>query len=730
MTERSFVREVLKLRAGAGDTFTGEGILAITKALLQSGVSYVGGYQGSPISHLMDVLNEAQDILGELGVHFEASGSEATAAAMLSASINYPMRGAVTWKSTVGTNVAADALSNLASSGVTGGVLVIVGEDYGEGSSIMQERSYAFAMKAQMWLLDPRPNLTSIVAMIEKGFELSEASNTPIFYMMRIRGCHVTGEFEARDNVAPELSRLNKVTPTRQPEKIILPPNVYEQEQAKITARWPAAVEFIKDHALNEFFDGKFSQIGIITCGGSYNTVIRALERQGLSDCYGNSDIPIYVMNVAYPLIPDELIGFCADKQQVLLFEEGQPAYIEQGIDSVLRKADISTHLSGKEFLPTAGELTGHATLTGLTQFLEAALQADKVPGLTLKLTSEQVRKLSFFIDKVDREALSKNVPPRPSGLCTGCPERPLFSAIAQVQKDLGPFHISSDIGCHSFATLEPFNLGNTIMGYGLSLASSSAIRTALPHKSISIMGDGGFWHNGLTSGVASAVFNKHDGLLIIVNNGYAAATGGQAIPSLVEPNRLIATTMDTKRANRSDPQSIERACRGAGVQWIRTLSTYGIIEMKSALIEALTSDKPGLKVIVAEGECMLNRQRRIKPLMAQSITSGRRTVKARFVVDADTCTGDHACIRLSGCPSLTIKPNPDPLRPDPVTYIDNSCVGCGVCGENVHSAVLCPSFARVELIYNPSAWDRFKARTRGKVIGWLQSKESPAAVL
>ena len=315
MAERSFVEEVKKLRAGEGDVFKGEGILAITKALLQSGVSYVGGYQGSPISHLMDVLNDAQDILGELGVHFEASGSEATAAAMLSASINYPLRGAVTWKSTVGTNVASDALSNLASAGVTGGAMVIVGEDYGEGSSIMQERSYAFAMKAQMWLLDPRPNLTSIVDMVEKGFELSEASNTPIFYMMRIRGCHVTGEFEARANAAPAFSNKTPVVPFREPEKIILPPFVYAQEREKIAQRLPAAVDFIKTQRLNEVFPGRYEQLGIITCGGSYNTVIRALERQGLADVYGTSEIPIYCLNVAYPLIPDELVEFCVGKQ-------------------------------------------------------------------------------------------------------------------------------------------------------------------------------------------------------------------------------------------------------------------------------------------------------------------------------------------------------------------------------------------------------------------------------
>jgi indolepyruvate ferredoxin oxidoreductase alpha subunit len=163
MTERSFRQEVEKLRIGAGEEFAGEGILAITKALLQSGVAYVGGYQGSPISHLMDVLSDAEDILEELGVHFEASANEAAAAAMAAASVNYPLRGAVTFKSTVGTNVASDALANLASGGVTGGVVIIVGEDYGEGSSIMQERTHAFAMKSQMWLLDPRPAGVRIV---------------------------------------------------------------------------------------------------------------------------------------------------------------------------------------------------------------------------------------------------------------------------------------------------------------------------------------------------------------------------------------------------------------------------------------------------------------------------------------------------------------------------------------------------------------------------------------
>src|SRR5215207_5631918 len=251
MAERSFAKEVQQLRIGAGEEFRGEGILAVTKALLECGVAYVGGYQGAPISHLMDVLADAQDILGELGVHFEASASEATAAATLAASIHYPIRGAVTFKSTVGTNVASDALANLASGGVKGGALIIVGEDYGEGSSIMQERSHAYAMKSQIWLLDPRPDLESIVRAVETGFELSEASNTPVMLEVRIRACHVRGSFRTKANVRPGFTLKDALEkPVRDTSRIALPPMTYAHEKEKIEGRWPAAVRFIAEHKL------------------------------------------------------------------------------------------------------------------------------------------------------------------------------------------------------------------------------------------------------------------------------------------------------------------------------------------------------------------------------------------------------------------------------------------------------------------------------------------------
>src|ERR1700722_150085 len=293
MAERFFHKEVQKLYLGEGQEFRGEGILAVTKALLQSGVSYVAGYQGAPISHLMDVLTDANSILEELGVHFEHSASEATAAATLAASVNYPLRGAITFKSTVGTNVASDALANLASGGVMGGALIIVGEDYGEGSSIMQERSHAFAMKSQMWLLDPRPNLPSIVNAVEQGFALSEATNTPVMLELRIRACHVHGSFIAKDNIRPKFTLKDAMeNPVRDVSRIVLPPASFLHEREKIEKRWPAAQKFIQEQALNEWFSPEAQDIGIILQGGMYNSTIRALELLGLADIFGESKVP------------------------------------------------------------------------------------------------------------------------------------------------------------------------------------------------------------------------------------------------------------------------------------------------------------------------------------------------------------------------------------------------------------------------------------------------------
>ena len=490
-----------------------------------------------------------------------------------------------------------------------------------------------------------------------------------------------------------------------------------------------------------------------------YNTALRALELLGLADVFGESRIPLYVLNVTYPLIDAEFVRFCAGKRAILIVEEGQPEFIEQAVNTILRRADIQTRIEGKSMLPMAGEYTGGVMRDGIRKFF-ATYRPDLLEHDAGSENSERsVAKAAVGSPppcgeglgvgvRVERPSRSTTTPlptpppqggreqtesgagasrlakakqtiagkvhGRPPSFCTGCPERPIFAAMKLVERELGAHHVSCDIGCHLFSVLPPFNVGNSTMGYGLGGAGAAAFSAPTAGKrAIALVGDGGFWHNGLASSVGNAVFNKSDSVLIVVDNGYSAATGGQDVLSSAADNLL-----------RSTRNPIEKAVRGVGVNWVRTLTrTYDVARMRDTLKEALTTAAKGPKVIIAQSECMLNKQRRERPLMRKKMEGGERVVRERFGVDPDTCTGDHSCIRLSGCPSLTLAPNPDPLRRAPITKVINSCVGCGLCGEIAHAAVLCPSFYRAAVISNPTRWDEFKNNLRTRIIHWLQHR-------
>jgi indolepyruvate ferredoxin oxidoreductase alpha subunit len=382
--------------------------------------------------------------------------------------------------------------------------------------------------------------------------------------------------------------------------------------------------------------------------------------------------------------VPDEIASFAAGKKAIFVLEEGQPEFIEQEIAMHLRRADLQTKLHGKDFLHMAGDYTTELMVQGLTRFLkEHAPHLDTASGSSwMKKNSETKQKAMELLGVM---------PQRPPTFCVGCPERPVFSAMKLVAQDIGRPHVSMDVGCHAFASFEPFSQGNTLLGYGMSLASAAGVTPMSARRPVAVMGDGGFWHNGLLSGVASNLMNKGDGVLIIMKNGYASATGTQELLS----------------SPKNSEHSIEDTLSGIGVKWLRTIDNYDVGAMTKSYKEAMTTEEKGLKVIVAEGECQLERQRRLRPVVAKDLSEGKRTVRVKYGVDEDTCTGDHSCIRLSGCPTLTVKDNPDPLRRDPVATVIDGCVGCGLCGENAHAAVLCPSFYRAEVVQNPNLLDR-----------------------
>ena len=460
-----------------------------------------------------------------------------------------------------------------------------------------------------------------------------------------------------------------------------------------------------------KFFDGEIKEIGLIVQGGLYNNLISALEEMDMSDNLGNTKISIYVLNIVHPLIPEEVISYAKKFKALLVIEEGQPQYIEQELGLLFHKEQIKVNLAGKDVLPMAGEYTSEVIHKGVFNFIKKYIpDFSNFSNLDYNTEIDQLR------EKVS-SSLGEVVPPRPPGFCTGCPERPFFSALKMIEKDTGKIHISTDIGCHSFATFPPFSFGQSILGYGMSLAASAGVQSFSSKRPIAIMGDGGFWHNGLLSGVASRLLNNSDGILVILQNGYTSATGTQDLISTPESkNRKIAASSSST----STDKTIEKALEGLGVKWLKTVHTYEVGAVKKVLNEAIESSFNGLKVIIAEGECQLERQRRLKPIKNNAIKLKKRFVRVRYGVDEDTCTGDHSCIRLSGCPTLTVKPANDPLKLDPVAHVTDGCVGCGLCGENAIEATLCPSFYKAKIINNPNIRERSIAWVRNKVIGLL----------
>jgi indolepyruvate ferredoxin oxidoreductase, alpha subunit len=623
---------------------------------------------------------------------------------------------------------------NLSSPGVKGGVLIVVGEDYGEGASVIQERTHAYAMKSTMCLLDPRPHLPTMVNMVEHGFAMSEASNMPCIMELRIRACHVRGSFTAKTNLSPKVStKALMAAPARfDYSKLAHPPVTFPQEKLKFIERVPAARQYIVEHGLNEVFTAQrfsaLNKLGLIVQGGVYNALMRALMQLGLADAQGHSPINLLVLNVTYPLVPEQILDFCNQQQSVLLIEEGQPEYIEHEIATQLRRQESPCKLHGKDIVPMAGEMSvevlARSVLTWIENYPELLEQVDREQAQQLSTGQEWLARNNKRRDSLKGDPVMSHLPPRPPSFCVGCPERPVFSALQLAQQDVGKVHIAADIGCHALGTFEPFNTGHSILGYGMSLASRAGVSPMMQRRSVALMGDGGFWHNGLLTGVQSALFNREDAVLIIFKNGYTSATGTQDIISTPE-NDAKYNAADKAQSLAHTDQTIENTLNGLGVKWMRTVHTYRVSQMRKTISEALTTEFNGLKVIIAEGECQLERQRRIKAWIDELLKKGQRVERVRYGVDSEVCNGDHACIRLSGCSTLTLVDNPDPFKLDPIAKVIDGCVGCGLCGENAHAATLCPSFYRAEIVKNPRFGERLMHRIRSALAPILQTKHS-----
>lgn len=704
---RNYSKEDLaQLHLGKGNELHGDGSLIVLKALLESGVAYLGGYPGAPTSSLYDAIADAyHDVLEPMGVYFEGSGNEAAAAALLSLSVHYPVRGAVNWK-VVGSNVAADALAHVSAAGVYGGALILVGEDYGCNSTTVAEKTLPYAQKSTCAVVDPKGDPETMVRMIREGFRLSEVSHMPVFYLFRTRTGNLKGSVACDDNQEPPISMKNRITkPEVQLDRTTLPPYVFDHEREKFTERIPAARDYIVKKSLNEWMPGDGRGIGIIAHGMLYNTAVRALHSLGEAGLSGKTWIDILCLNVIYPLVPREVVDFLRDKRDVLIIEEGMPNLLEQEIRAIAQEHRLSVRLYGKDLLPMPGEYTPSVLIRGLGEFLTRTVYATN--GQKSRIEG-RVEGLARHLDQA-RRAFALPVSVRNPIFCTGCPERPVFSALKIMEKAYDRPHYAQDTGCYAMGTMPPFDsITASYTGMGTGLAAAGALSKLSEKPVVSFMGDGTFWHSGLTTSIANAVYNKQESVLVIFQNFWTSMTGQQENPA----------TGHNIRGEPNADMSILGVLKGMGVKWIRQTNPYNLKDSMKAFREAMGAKGKGLRVIVSRAECMLEKQRTLRPEKKAALAAGATVEDVKLGVDDEVCTGDHSCMRYNGCPSLTVKPGPNPLRDDPIATIVNSCVGCGLCGEVAHAAVLCPSFYEARVFSNPTAWQRARFMMSRALIG------------
>jgi indolepyruvate ferredoxin oxidoreductase, alpha subunit len=707
---KNFSKEVLaQLRYGEGQTLTGDAALIVLKALLESGVSYLGGYPGAPTSGLYDAISDSYDeILAPMGIHFEGSTNEAAAAALLQASVNNKVRGCVNWK-VVGNNVAADALAHIAHPGLTGGAMAIVGEDYGLNSTSIAEKTLPYCHKSGMICVDPRGDAGTMAHLIRQSFELSEFSGTIVMYLLRTRTGNLKGTIACQDNKISEINTHNPLKKANNVRtQIAIPPYSAAQERRKFQERLPAARQFIRENKLNEVFAGtpEMSRVGIITHGMLYNTTVRSLEVLGEASVTGECNFPIMCLNVIHPLVPDEIVEFVRDKDQVLIIEEGMPNDLEIQIRAIVQSEGLH-HLKiyGKDVLPEAGEYTPLVLVQHLSKWL-----TDKVYANANIYAAEAATEIMAQVGK-SGAFLSEPLPDRLPLFCTGCPERPIFTALKIAEKEHNAVpHYAGDIGCYIMGAYAPFSQVDTCTGMGTGLASAGALSKFTEQNTVAFLGDGTFWHSGLTTSVSNAVFNDQAATMVVFENGWTSMTGQQENPNNEE----------NARHQPFSKMDIGQALKAAGVKKVVEVNPYHVGEVVKEFDKAFVKGKKELTVIRSVGECQLEKGRREKVEKKEALAKGKTVTDSRFGIDDNLCTGDHSCIRLNGCPSLTVKDNPNPIREEPIATINRSCVGCGLCGELAHAAVLCPSFYEATVVTNPSRLTRWKDKFSRSMIKFV----------
>ena len=730
----------------ASGTHVYTGCELLVKGALESGVSLLTGYPGSPIAEVFDIIEHNAELLKTNGIVAQLANNEALSIARLNGSQMADVR-AITFMKSVGFHVASDALaiSNLA--GTTGGAVVVVGDDTWSHSTQVPADSRFLARHVQTPLIEPG-TFQELKDWINCAFQISAASNLYVCYLTTENQASGGGDVELHPNIYPEISNLKQINLDTQlinaDKRVILPPHTAQIEVEALRERIPTALETARNLGLNTIqFTGrgevtspvrKKHRLGFVSAGLAYSCL-----RHALGELQLDGEIPILKLGMTHPVDKDIIREFAAQVDEIYVVEEKRPLLeneIKAFITQEYQNGDIDRYVNvwGKQFpngmagIPVTSGLDASILIQKLVPLLKHLLGTGDASAVRTAVSSQQSaiskemlepskpsslktenRKPKTFLPKIDLEHLSReetlqkqvseqqiDIPHRTPTFCPGCPHRDSSSVFLEITEqfmdadymkkhhDSGPVDLvfHGDIGCYSMLKYEPFP---RLMHNLSAMALGGGAGAGIDPfiKNKQIVFMGdSTFFHGGMAAISDSIKNNQDIAYIILDNQTTAMTGHQPTPA--DEFDLLG--------NPTFAQDIEHVAQGlvrnSEIEIVRT-NPEDRVNYKKYLEKTIL--KPSVKIIIADKECAITYHRRIRREQRQTIAKdGFLKYEKHINITPEVCEFCRECTTATGCPGLKIV---DTDYGEKIAIDQSNCVSDGACARIKYA---CPAFEEV----------------------------------
>jgi len=617
---------------------------AMTRAAIEAGIGYSSTYPGTPASEIGDTLSAlAKDIPN---FYFEYSINEAAAIEGAAGASWIGIRSLCTMKH-VGLNVASDPLHTLAQSGTSknGGLVIICAPDPGSYSSQSEQDDRWYAYHINMPILEPA-NVPEAYEFLLKAFELSESFDVPVLLYPSSRVCHSAGKIQLGEIKPAAAKGVFKPAVSRYVNASIVSIANKKNLLGKIKKLRKKTAQL----AVNRVLEGT-STTGVITSGTAFGYTVEAL------DLLGVYDIPILKLGLIYPLSPEEIQSFVKNHNlQKLIIVEELLGFLENEIKETLYDGGIQVELHGKDTFPAADELNVDIVREGLGEIFKIEL-GDSYKAIMKKSTKAK-----------------SMAPPREPTFCPGCPHRATFYAMRKATNREGVF--GGDIGCNTLGLRSPFALVDWVVCMGAGLGVAQGISHKSDQPVYAFIGDGTFFHAGMTN-TLNAIYNNANMTLIIMENHWVGMTGHQPTPS----------TGISSIGDPVIPVQIKDVVKAFGAKWIRTVDPYRVRSLIDTIKDSMSQS--GFKVIISDQECSVQSDRRFRKSLREKEGRISRTY---YYIDPERCQKCKECLQKLACPAILLR---EENGEEIISIEEPRCTHCGVCLE------ICPNSGVVETKVN-----------------------------